>query len=280
MDDLGSMKNSNKTTVLTMVVSLLVAFVLVMSGPEGSMMINSNYVYAKSSGGGGGGSSGGGGSGGGSSNGGGSSSHSSKGGGDGGGGGSDNKGGGDGGGGSSSSSGGSSSDKGSSSSSSDKSGGSISFGKGKGSNGDNLNDDDHGPPSAPGNDLPGNNMGSTPNPSDDGFTNKDGPQPKVPRFPGDDGSGRSFCEITHRCIPKIHFPPSPDNCRRHHNCDDHIKVIHKTVVVHDKDNNPQTILLNTNTQTGTCFVSSQEVVNVPDLVTQLLNQCTSVTITP
>ena len=48
---LGSMKNSNKTTVLTMVVSLLVAFVLVMSGPEGSI-INSNYVYAKSSGGG------------------------------------------------------------------------------------------------------------------------------------------------------------------------------------------------------------------------------------
>jgi hypothetical protein len=45
------MKNSNKTTVLTMVVSLLVAFVLVMSGPEGSL-INSNYVYAaKSSGG-------------------------------------------------------------------------------------------------------------------------------------------------------------------------------------------------------------------------------------
>jgi hypothetical protein len=64
---------------------------------------------------------------------------------------------------------------------------------------------------------------------------------------------------------------------KHH---DNVKVIHRTVVVHDRDNNPQTILLNANTQTGTCFVSSQEVVNVPDLVTQLLNQCTSITITP
>ncbi len=219
------MKNSNKTTVLTMVVSLLVAFVLVMSGPEGSMMINSNYVYAKSSGGGGGGSSGGGGGGG--SSGGGSSGGS----------------------------------KGGGSSGDSKSSGSDSGGSSKksiGNNGDDLNDDDHGPPSAPGNDLPGNDR-----------TKNSDPIIKTLGNP---------CHPVNRCTPKTdHFPRFHDH--DHHDHGD-VRVIQKTVVVHDRDNNQQTILLNTNTQTGTCFVSSQEVVNVPDLVTQLLNQCTSVTITP
>jgi hypothetical protein len=89
-----------------------------------------------------------------------------------------------------------------------------------------------------------------------------------------------------KCNPA--FPPSklcelhPKSCRHHNdddNNDNNIQVIHKTVVVHDKDNNPQTILVNSNLQ-GTCFVSSQQVVDIPGLVTQLLNQCTSVTITP
>lgn len=76
-----------------------------------------------------------------------------------------------------------------------------------------------------------------------------------------------------------------DDDHDHHNNnnndkDDDVKVIRKTVIVHDRNNTPQTILINSNLQTGTCFVSSHQVVDVPNLVTQLLNQCTSVTITP
>ncbi len=48
-----------------------------------------------------------------------------------------------------------------------------------------------------------------------------------------------------------------DGCDHNH---DHVKVIHKTVVVHDRNNNEETILINSNLQTGTCFVSSQQVV--------------------
>jgi hypothetical protein len=89
--------------------------------------------------------------------------------------------------------------------------------------------------------------------------------------------GKGKCDDGGFC--KLH--PGVCDHKRHHD-DDHnnVKVIHKTVVVHDRNNIPQTILINSNLQTGTCFVSSQQVVDVPNLVTQLLDQCTSVTITP
>jgi hypothetical protein len=102
---------------------------------------------------------------------------------------------------------------------------------------------------------------------------KCGGPPHPPRPP--------HCPLGSDCHGPGPHRPCPPFCRGDgHDDHDHVKVIHKTVVVHDRDNNPQTILLNTNTQTGTCFVSSQQVVDVPNLVTQLLNQCTSVTITP
>ena len=109
-----------------------------------------------------------------------------------------------------------------------------------------------------------------PNPNDDGFTKKDGPQPVFPRFPGDDGSGRNFCEITHRCIP--HFPHFPD---RHSH--DHVKVIERTVVVHDKANNPQTIVIQSNTA-GQCIVTQQQITDSKDLLQTLLDTCVSLTI--
>lgn len=152
----------------------------------------------------------------------------------------------------------------------------------KGSNGDNLkNDDDHGPPSAPGNDLPGNNMGPTPKPkpTDDGFTNKDGPQPKNPIvpapphcFPGpcNTGDHRNFC-MTHpgTCTDRI-----TDPFHRFHN---DVKVIQKTIVVHDRNNTPQTIIVNQNPQ-GTCFVTQTQIANSNDLLPRLLEQCISITI--
>jgi hypothetical protein len=271
------MKNSNKTTVLTMVVSLLVAFVLVMSGPTGSMMINSSYVYAAKSSGGG--SSNRGGGGGGSSGGG---SHSSKGGSSGGG---SDKGGSSGGGGGGSDSGG---DKAGSNGGGDSGKDFSDSGGSDSKSGDSSNDGvgtiSSGTPKDDGNIVGGSTdvgggggtTGITHNPNDDGFTDKDGPQNPIIKHgpvicslgPCGKGDGKDFFCRTH-----------PGVCHRHHD-GDNVKVIHRTVVVHDRNNTPQTILLNTNTQTGTCFVSSQEVVNVPDLVTQLLNQCSSVTITP
>jgi hypothetical protein len=133
---------------------------------------------------------------------------------------------------------------------------------------------------------------SPPHPIDDGSMGKDKVIPPLPIDGGKD-----------RVIPAPPPPPCPqgvgkcgdggkiDFCRTHPGvCRDgdgghfrdhrDVRVIHKTVVVHDRDNNPQTILINSNLQTGSCFVSSQQVVDVPNLVTQLLNQCTSVTITP
>jgi hypothetical protein len=56
-------------------------------------------------------------------------------------------------------------------------------------------------------------------------------------------------------------------------------VIHRTVVVHDRDNNPQTIIVNANAA-GTCSITQSQIVNIPGLVAQLLGQCTSVTIIP
>jgi hypothetical protein len=285
------MKNSNKTTVLTMVVSLLVAFVLIMSGPEGSI-INSNYVYAAKSSGGG--SSDGGGGGGGS-GGGGSGSHSSKGGSDGGG----------------KSGGGGSSDGGGSRSSTSDSGGSKGGSDGggssdKGSGGDSGKGSDNGDSGTTGSggirtfgttdggdnagggttgsDGGGLRIGIPHNPNDDGFTNKDGPQPGFPQPPkncfgfkcGDKGGGGDdhknfFCRIHPRACD--HGGGDGDN---HH---DNVKVIHRTVVVHDRDNNQQTIIVNANTA-GTCFVTQTQIVNIPGLVAQLLDQCASVTIVP
>ena len=54
----------------------------------------------------------------------------------------------------------------------------------------------------------------------------------------------------------------------------------KTIVVHDDDdnnNNEQTIIVNSNLQ-GTCFVTQSQIDDIPGLVSQLLNQCTSVTV--
>jgi hypothetical protein len=54
----------------------------------------------------------------------------------------------------------------------------------------------------------------------------------------------------------------------------------KTIVVHDDDdnnNNEQTIIINSNLQ-GTCFVTQSQIDDIPGLVSQLLNQCTSVTV--
>ena len=69
-----------------------------------------------------------------------------------------------------------------------------------------------------------------------------------------------------------------DNFRFHNNNhNDNVKVIHKTVVVHDRDNNQRTIVINSNLQ-GTCFVTQSQAANVDNLVAQLLDQCVSVTI--
>jgi hypothetical protein len=71
-----------------------------------------------------------------------------------------------------------------------------------------------------------------------------------------------------------------DNFRFNHNDNnhnDHVKVIHKTVVIHDRDNNQRTIVINSNLQ-GTCFVTQSQAANVDNLVAQLLDQCVSVTI--
>jgi hypothetical protein len=53
------------------------------------------------------------------------------------------------------------------------------------------------------------------------------------------GGGKDFFCRTH-----------PGVCHRHHD-GDNVKVIHRTVVVHDRDNNQQTIIVNANTA-GTC----------------------------
>jgi hypothetical protein len=65
------------------------------------------------------------------------------------------------------------------------------------------------------------------------------------------------------------------NDNNHNN--DNVKVIHKTVIVHDRDNNQRTIVFNSNLQ-GTCFVTQSQAANVDNLVAQLLDQCVSVTI--
>jgi hypothetical protein len=63
----------------------------------------------------------------------------------------------------------------------------------------------------------------------------------------------------------------------HNHNNDNVKVVHKTVVVHDRDNNEKTIVINTNLA-GTCFVTQSQIVNIPGIVAQLLGQCISVTI--
>jgi hypothetical protein len=74
------------------------------------------------------------------------------------------------------------------------------------------------------------------------------------------------------------FNHNNDNFRFHNNNhNNNVKVIHKTVVVHDRDNNQRTIVINSNLQ-GTCFVTQSQAANVDNLVAQLLDQCVSVTI--
>jgi hypothetical protein len=95
-----------------------------------------------------------------------------------------------------------------------------------------------------------------------------------------------ICHIFHTCNHGGNHHDDHHNHDNHnHNHDSHshndVEVIHKTVVVHDNNNTPQTILLNTNAQTGTCFITLQQIADIPNAVTQLLNVgCESVTITP
>ena len=174
-----------------------------------------------------------------------------------------------GGGGSSGSSSGGSGDGGGSSkgSSSDSGGGGSSKGSDKashsgggdknsniGSNGDNLNDDDHGPPSAPGNDLPGNDRTKNSNPI---------VKPLDP------------CHPFNRCTPKIdHFPRFHDHDRHDHG---DVRVVQKTVVVHDHNNNPQTLIIQANTA-GQCVITQQQISDHSDLLQSLVDTCASITI--
>jgi hypothetical protein len=68
-----------------------------------------------------------------------------------------------------------------------------------------------------------------------------------------------------------------DNKNFNHDHNDNVKVIRKTVVVHDNNNNPRTILINSNLQ-GTCFVTQSQIAHNDNLIEQLLDQCVSVTI--
>src|SRR6187200_3371865 len=56
-----------------------------------------------------------------------------------------------------------------------------------------------------------------------------------------------------------------DNFNNKFNHNNNVKVIHKTVVVHDRDNNQRTIVINSNLQ-GTCFVTQSQAANVDNLV--------------
>jgi hypothetical protein len=63
----------------------------------------------------------------------------------------------------------------------------------------------------------------------------------------------------------------------HNDHNDNVKVIRKTVVVHDNNNNPRTIVINSNLQ-RTCFVTQSQIAHNDNLIEQLLDQCVSVTI--
>lgn len=63
----------------------------------------------------------------------------------------------------------------------------------------------------------------------------------------------------------------------HNNHNDNVKVIRKTVVVHDNNDNQRTIVINSNLQ-GTCFVTQSQIAHNDNLIEQLLDQCVSVTI--
>jgi hypothetical protein len=72
-------------------------------------------------------------------------------------------------------------------------------------------------------------------------------------------------------------------CQLHPRACDHkthhdVKVIHKTVIVHDQNNTPQNIIITQNIQ-GTCFLTLSQILSIPNIVQQLLDQCTTVTIT-
>jgi hypothetical protein len=116
----------------------------------------------------------------------------------------------------------------------------------------------------------------------------DGPQPKNPNFPKDGGFngnreqcggslGHAICihdgGDSHKDFCKTH----PGVCHRS-SSNDNVKVIHKTVVVHDRNNTPQTIIVTANPLTGTCFVTQSQIASTPGIVAQLLGQCTSITI--
>lgn len=185
-------------------------------------------------------------------------------------------------GGSSSSGGGSDSGK----SSSDKGGGSSSsMDKGSSSSSSSSSVSDKGGSSSGGGSVRIPVEPQQPNPHDDGFTKFDGPQPKNPQFSTDKiKHGPVFCSIGcsdkhdsdqicrgNICIPKIH-----DHFSHHHD-HDNVEVIHKTVVVHDNNNTPQTLIINANNQ-GTCFVTQSQISNSKDILQTLLDQCVSITI--
>lgn len=148
--------------------------------------------------------------------------------------------------------------------------------------------------------------GTTDNPShstdnsktvDDGFTSKDGPQPpfaigKDGRPVKDGGAGSTIPHClrnpnTNSCNPedcshihgicRIPFPVD-DRIRHHHDHDHDVRIIQKTVIVHDRNNTPQTIIIRQNPTSGACLVTAQQIADTPDIVRQLLDQCNSVTI--
>jgi hypothetical protein len=61
---------------------------------------------------------------------------------------------------------------------------------------------------------------------------------------------------------------------------DNVRVIHKTVLVHDRNNNQETIVINANPLTGQCLITQTQIATIPGLVAQLLNVCPSITIIP
>jgi hypothetical protein len=98
------------------------------------------------------------------------------------------------------------------------------------------------------------------------------------------GIGGGGCAAIHTCTP----PPPGCHFGRHSNFDDHhhhdhnhdhVDVIHKTVVIHDEHNTPQNIIITQNAQ-GTCFVTQSQILSIPNIVQQLLDQCTTILLLP
>jgi hypothetical protein len=274
-----------KVTILAIAVMLVLSS-FTMAGPGLAFAAKSGSSKGGSSGGGGGGKSGGGGSSDGGSSG--SSSSSNRGGGDGGTGGS---------GGSRDSGGGSVSgggDFGGISSGGGKkksdtgTGGKIGGGSGLSGGGvgdtGTIGDGGGGVVTPPGDKGGvGGDIGGPPSivkpgvqPSDKGLVGITPPPPPIDHFcekvggcGGDGGGGGDFC--------KFHPDACHDGGRDHFHHDHDTEVIHKTVVVHDHNDNPQTIIINSNAQ-GQCIVTESQIADSKDLLQNLLDQCVSITI--